>query len=102
MREIVWKFGEKPEKSLKQSPVNKKDVIKEFENNLEIENNLEFEIINKRESADAKLNERQLVGQRNNNPYFSNSSYLDDLKTHDDFLIPKNSNNNSNKHLNHK
>jgi hypothetical protein len=96
MKEIIWKFGEKPEKSFKKvieneiDNISKKDIIKE------IENNLEFEIINKRESVDAKLNERQLIGQRNSNPYFSKSSYIDDLKTHNDFLIPKNSNVNIN------
>jgi len=54
--------------------------------------NLELEIVNKRESVDMKLNERELIGQRQGNPYFSGSTYLDDLKIQDDFLIPKNSN----------
>jgi len=99
MEEIVWKYGEKPTKSLKHSiqqeikDNNQDDIIK---TTINTEKNLEFEMINKRESVDAKLNERQLVGQRNNNPYFSNSSYLADLKTHDNFLIPKNSNSESN------
>lgn len=93
MKEFIWKFGEKPEKSLR-TPIQAEDeTITDKKEIIEtIEKNLEFEIINKRESVDAKLNERQLVGQRSGNPFFSNSSYLDDLKTHDDFLIPKNSN----------
>jgi len=93
MKEFIWKFGEKPDKSLRPLVQTEDEIITDKKKNIEtIEKNLEFEIINKRESVDAKLNDRQLVGQRNGNPFFSNSSYLDDLKTHDDYLIPKNSN----------
>ena len=96
MKELVWKFGEKPDKSAKRD-LNKQIIENKIENTIEnkIENTLETDVIlnhNKREQVDMKLNERMMIGQRNKNPYFADTSYLDDLKTQDEFLKPQSSN----------
>ena len=48
--------------------------------------------INKREYANNKLNERELVKQVCVNPFFTNDSYHDIIEKQEQFLIPKNSN----------
>ena len=93
MKEIVWKFGEKPDKSQKKINTN---LNQDLNTNKNIHlNSLESDIIvnhNKREQVDMKLNERMLMCQCNKNPYFAESSYLEDLKTQDEFLKPQLSN----------
>ena len=101
MKEIVWKFGEKPDKSYKKINTNLNDDFNDdFNDDLNTNKNihlntLESDIIvnhNKREQVDIKLNERMLMCQCNKNPYFAKSSYLEDLKTQDEFLKPQLSN----------
>jgi len=57
-------------------------------------NNEIFRINNKREEANHKLSERYLVGQTKQNPFMLDNDYIKDLDTQQNFLIPKNSNNN--------
>ena len=45
----------------------------------------------KRETQTSKLNERELIKQTNMNPFLQ-STYLEDLQTQENFLIPQNSN----------
>ena len=46
----------------------------------------------KREEANMKMNDRELISQRNQNPYLVQNNYVEDLETQQSFLIPKNSN----------
>lgn len=46
-------------------------------------------LLNKRESASAKMNERYLVGQPIQNPFMPNSNYLNDLEVQMNFLTPQ-------------
>ena len=105
MINIKWSCGDKPEKSNKNNnPINlalSNDIIdNELVNNNFINNNLINNNINNfknkntyRENLNNKLNDRFMIKQINNNPFFKNS-YIDDIKVHDEFLIPKSSNNN--------
>ena len=45
----------------------------------------------KRETQSSKLNEREWIKQTNMNPFLQ-STYLEDLQTQENFLIPQNSN----------
>ena len=47
---------------------------------------------NKRELANEKINERQMISQIGQNPFLSRNRYLDDLEVQEAFLKPKNSN----------
>ena len=62
-------------------------------NNIGEVNNEIFRINNKREEANHKLSERHLVGQLNQNPFMINNDYIKDLDIQQNFLMPKNSNN---------
>jgi len=46
----------------------------------------------KREEVNMKMNDRELISQRNQNPYLVQNNYIEDLETQQSFLIPKNSN----------
>ena len=46
----------------------------------------------KREEANMKMNDRELISKRNQNPYLVQNNYIEDLETQQSFLIPKNSN----------
>lgn len=48
-------------------------------------------LLNKRESASAKINERYLVGQPIQNPFMPNSNYITDLEVQMNFLTPQKS-----------
>jgi hypothetical protein len=124
MEELIWSNGEKYEKSLKYEKPNLKKIQKNNNNNnnnnndidnfnnfeqcenaimnnisnddmfLSNNNNEIFRINNKREEANHKLSERYLVGQTKQNPFMLDNDYIKDLDTQQNFLIPKNSNNN--------
>jgi len=107
MEELVWSTGEKYEKSLKKDNPNLKvkdnDNVKRenkelivnigHNNNMGEVNNEIFRINNKREEANHKLSERHLIGQLNQNPFMINNDYIKDLDIQQNFLMPKNSNN---------
>lgn len=107
MEELVWSTGEKYEKSLKKDNPNLKvkdnvNVKREntelivnigHDNNIGEVNNEIFRINNKREEANHKLSERHLIGQLNQNPFMINNDYIKDLDIQQNFLMPKNSNN---------
>ena len=96
MINIKWTNGDSPEKSNKNNnPINlalSNDII---DNNVinNTYNNNNFKNKNTyRENLNNKLNDRFMVKQINNNPFFKNT-YIHDIKVHDEFLIPKSSNN---------
>jgi hypothetical protein len=79
---IIWSNGTKPNRSYKRENTGDKQQTEMVYDNS----------INKRENANNKLNERELVKQVCDNPFFKNDSYQDIIKKQDEFLIPKNSN----------
>lgn len=89
MEELVWSYGEKPEKSYKKQ---EQENIIMTKTDLDI-NIGEFRIeSNKRELANNKLNDRELIGRVGQNPFNVNNNYLSDLEVQQYFLIPKSSN----------
>ena len=113
MEELIWSYGEKPEKSLKKSIEG--TVEKTVEESIQQEaykssddnyikdpktmtdfdiNFSEFKMAsNKRELSNNKLNERYLIRNGGNqNPFLSENNYLKDIENQQNFLIPKSSN----------
>ena len=43
---------------------------------------------NKRETANAKINERYLIGQATQNPFMPNNNYMNDIEVQMNFLTP--------------
>jgi|TARA_B110000240_G_C13121353_1_gene292772 PDZ domain-containing secreted protein len=83
MDEITWTDGSKYERSQKEdNPKNKVNTETVYET-----------AINKREHANNKMNEREMVKQVCDNPFFKKDSYIDIINKQEQFLIPKNSNN---------
>lgn len=79
---IIWSDGTKPERSCKEDkPVDKQSIESVYDGS-----------INKREDANNKLNERELIKQVCDNPFFKNDDYHDIIDRQEKFLIPKNSN----------
>ena len=82
MEIIIWSDGTKPERSCKEdNPGDNQSIERVYDGS-----------INKREDANNKLNERELVKQVCANPFFTNDSYHDIIEKQEQFLIPKNSN----------
>ena len=81
MEVIVWSDGTKPERSSKQDNPEHKSVVE-----------VNYKGINKREHANNKLNERELIKQVRNNPFLQGDNYHDIIDKQEQFLIPKNSN----------
>ena len=44
--------------------------------------------LNRREEANAKINERYLIGQATQNPFMPNNNYVNDIETQMNFLTP--------------
>lgn len=111
MKEIIWSYGEKPEKS---SKIDNKCVESTFgkpedaintalTHGMELKNfGLELDISDpmsgyklaesKKDIFNQKMNERELVGRSGHNPFLISNDYLKDLKNQDEFLRPQNSN----------
>ena len=93
MINIKWKYGNTPEKSYKKNnPIN---LALSDNINDNINDNFNDNFKNKntyRENLNNKLNDRFMVKQINNNPFLA-TSYIDDIKVQEEFLIPKSSNN---------
>ena len=49
-----------------------------------------FKVSNKREELDFKIADRDLVQQRGNNPFLSETNYVNDVSVRDQFLKPIN------------
>ena len=79
---IFWKWsnGSNAKKSLIKDIELSKDTIEQ--NN---EGQIEF---NKREKISEQINNRELILNSNNNPFFKKSNYINDVLTRDKFLKP--------------
>jgi hypothetical protein len=118
MEEYVWTYGEKPEKSYKKNPENITAFASAepafasaepafasvepafasaepaFESAPLDIHMTEYRISNnKRELANNKLNDRELIGQVGQNPFNTSNNYLNDLEVQQNFLIPRPTNN---------
>ena len=101
MNTYVWTNGIKAERSNKKDKhlyvknENTDNAIRQVTSNSTI--NTDFSVVNgdsitKRESANNKLNERELTKQVCDNPYLNNKSYIDVINNQQEFLTPQNSN----------
>ena len=92
MNELSWTDGTKPNKSSK----NDKDFYLNKNSN---ENNNENKVltekkdsITKRELANDKLNQREMIKQVCDNPFLMKNDYIDVISKQQEFLMPQNSN----------
>ena len=89
MNEFTWTDGTKPDKSNK----NDKDFYLKDNNKNEDKISTEKSYsITKRELANDKLNEREMIKQVCDNPFLMNNNYIDVISTQQEFLTPQNSN----------
>jgi len=49
------------------------------------------QVSNKREEANAKINDRHLIGQANQNPFMLSNNYVNDIEVQMNFLTPQRS-----------
>ncbi len=115
MEYYVWKYGESPERSIKETQkrtlephtlalqegneyqrstavavgVDNKTIDK-----VELALNMaeQSQLSNRRENANDKLHNRHMIHQVNKNPYFHNSDYVSDLEVQESFLRARESN----------
>ena len=89
MNELTWTDGTKPDKSNK----NDKDFyLKDNNKNEDKISTEKSDSITKRELANDKLNEREMIKQVCDNPFLMNNNYIDVISTQQEFLTPQNSN----------
>jgi hypothetical protein len=113
MQHFIWKAGEPPERSFRNKSNNtpenialtnshnfNKNIAKNMginqetfsKNETELIMNKEKQKINKRDNLNNKLNDRYMLQQTKQNPYFHKSDYIKDLDVQESFLRPKSSN----------
>jgi hypothetical protein len=51
------------------------------------------QVSNKREEANAKINDRYLIGQANQNPFMLSNNYVNDIEVQLNYLTPQRSSN---------
>jgi hypothetical protein len=99
------KFNKEIEKSAYSTSLNHDEYTWDILNQNSSGNG--FKVSNKREDLDLKIADRELVQQIGGNPFLSETNYVDDIATRDNFLKPinttqgrtKNTNNeNNNQH----
>jgi hypothetical protein len=114
MEEVIWRYGERPEKSPKretipsqqqEDPVNvaleEHDGVRASESqglggqltmtDISLMQSDALQSSNRRETANEKLNDRDQVGQVGQNPFFAQNTYAIDLDVQEAFLRPKSS-----------
>jgi hypothetical protein len=82
------KFNKEIEKSAYSSALNHDENTWDILNQTLSGNG--FKISNKREEIDTKMADRDLVQQRGNNPFLSETNYVNDVSIRDQFLKPIN------------
>jgi hypothetical protein len=92
--ELVWRKGdERCERSYKQVPTEKAQRVEQQQVPTLQEQRIMPEgfrqVSNKREEASAKINERYLVGQANQNPFMPSNNYIQDIENQMNFLTPQ-------------
>jgi len=89
---INWTWSKPGESLLKSPKIVKEDIQEEEEE--EVKETLEERIVkkNKRELSYNKIAARRLMTKGNINPFHVKNNYVEDIKVQDDFLRPKDSN----------
>jgi hypothetical protein len=82
------KFNKEIEKSAYSTSLNHDEYTWDILNQNSSGNG--FKVSNKREDLDLKIADRQLVQQIGGNPFLSDTNYVDDIATRDNFLKPVN------------
>ena len=108
--ELVWRKGEERcERSYREIPTTEKKALVEPPKKNE-DNTLSWDMgiqdsrsfthnitevgvegghpLNRREEANAKINERYLIGQATQNPFMPNNNYVNDIEVQMNFLTP--------------
>ena len=101
------KFNKEIEKSAYSTSLNHDEYTWDILNQNSSGNG--FKVSNKREDLDLKIADRELVQQIGGNPFLSETNYVDDIATRDNFLKPinttqgrtKNTNNEKNNEQNY-
>ena len=101
------KFNKEIEKSAYSTSLNHDEYTWDILNQNSSGNG--FKVSNKREDLDLKIADRELVQQIGGNPFLSDTNYVDDIATRDNFLKPvnttqgrtKNTNNENNNEQNY-
>ena len=88
MNELTWTDGTKPDKSSKN---DKEFYLKDNNKNEDKISTEKSDSITKRELANDKLNEREMIKQVCDNPFLMNNNYIDVISTQQEFLTTKNS-----------
>lgn len=90
---INWTWSKSGESLLKSPKIVKEDIQEEEEVE-EVKETLEERIVkkNKRELSYNKIAARRLMTKGNINPFHVKNNYVEDIKVQDDFLRPKDSN----------
>lgn len=107
MEQLAWSDGSKPIRSLKEEKskylkYGASELVDETKpNEVCTSNNIMRDTIfrepnSKREDANSKINEREMIGQTYQNPFFNNTSYVNDIDIQQNFLMPRSSNDKSN------
>ena len=86
---IYWKWGKG--NLMKKSYRKKEDNNQKEDTPNIITDRMDLRDRNTREINSERMSQRELLIQTSINPFLSNSNYLNDLKTQNDFLRPKNS-----------
>jgi len=103
MEERVWRNGEGCKRSRKdENPALAQPIDLALDKKLHTEIKMkedfspnigEFGVASsKREDANTKLSERQMIGQVSHNPFLTSTDYVNDLEVQENYLKPKNSN----------
>jgi hypothetical protein len=87
---INWTWSKPGESLLKSPKIVKEDIQEEKEEEEEEEE--KFIKQNKRELSYNKIAARRLMTKGNINPFHIKNNYVEDIKVQDDFLRPKDSN----------
>jgi hypothetical protein len=104
MDRLAWSDGSKPMKSRKEDRdryLEPKTIDPSHDTNSDhnygnmVEQPIFRQGNTKREDANDKINERDMVGQTCKNPFFTKTTYVDDLEVQQNFLMPRSSNDKS-------
>jgi len=104
VQELVWRKGEERcERSYKQAEQRQAERVQAEPRQVEQRQAEQVQVervqapdgfrqvSTKREEANAKINERYLVGQATQNPFMSANNYANDIETQMNFLTPQKS-----------